>query len=304
MQSKLRYLSVAALSVAILFTSCIKDKTAKDYSTELNTHNDDQGRVSSEMDAVNDDVNLVVESDPAFSGRIASICDATVAVDTFSNPRTITVTYNGTNCTGRHTRTGVVVVSMPAGSRWRDVGAVLTINYQNLKITRVADNKSITLNGTQTLTNVSGGRMIDLPNRANIIHDHNSTNMSIKFDDNTVRNWNVARRRVFTYNNGIVVSVHGTHNNGTYANIEEWGTDRFGNAFSSAITQPVVFRQDCSFRVTGGQMVHRRQGVEATISFGLDASGNPTGCPGTAAYYYKITWVGVAGNLHTVIHPY
>jgi len=42
----------------------------------------------------------------------------------------------------------VIVLSMAQGVRWRDAGAQLNISFQNFKITRLSDNKSITINGT------------------------------------------------------------------------------------------------------------------------------------------------------------
>lgn len=110
------------------------------------------------------------------------ICDATVAADMLSNPRTITITYNGTNCIGNRTRTGIVILSMNANARWKNPGAVINVSLQNLKITRLSDNKSITLNGTQTYTNVSGGLLINLPTLGTITHTITSSNLLIGID--------------------------------------------------------------------------------------------------------------------------
>ncbi len=32
--------------------------------------------------------------------------------------------------------------------------------------------------------------------------------------------------------------------------------------------------------------------------------GNPTGCPGSGTYYYKLVWTGVNGKTFTIIRPY
>ncbi len=197
MQTNFRLLSVAALTLVISFTACNKNNDPKPQdSTELTVHSEDQSRVSAEMDAVTNEVNAAIEADGSFTGRqqnITTICNATAVADTSGNPWTITITYNGANCMGSHTRTGVVVVSKPAGVRWRDAGAAITVTYQNVKITRVADNKSITINGSHTLTNVSGGLLVNLSTLNQITHRIASQGMSIKFDDNTTRTWQVAR---------------------------------------------------------------------------------------------------------------
>lgn len=298
-----------SLAFSFVFTACQKNTVDNtDYSSEVATHSDDQSRFSTDVDAVTDDANLAVESSGSFTGRPGDIqsviCDATIAVDTMSNPRTITITYNGTNCLGNRTRTGVVVIAMAQGVHWRDAGAVLTVTYQNLRITRLSDNKSITINGQQTYTNVSGGLLINLPVLNTITHTLTSSNMSVTFDNGSQRTWQVAKQRVFTYNNGIVITSSGMHTEGNQNHIAEWGTNRFGHSFTTATVHPIIVRQDCSFRVTAGELKHVLPLVTTTATFGLDANGNPTGCPGAGNYYMKIVWTGNNGNSHFVILPY
>jgi hypothetical protein len=307
---KARILSLASLFFATTFllTSCQKDNEGNDYGEESATHSDDQSRFSNENAAAINDVDLTIESTAGFTGRGGEvqsfICDATIVVDTMSNPRTITITYNGTNCLGTRTRTGVIVISMAQGVRWRNAGASINLTFQNFKITRLSDNKSITINGTQTYTNVSGGLLINLPVLGTITHAISSSNMSITFDNGSQRNWQVARQRVFTYNNGVVITETGTHSQGGTTGIAEWGTNRFGHSFTTAITTPVVLRQDCSFRIGSGVVVHDAALFNAVVAFGLDAQGNPTGCPGANAYYMKVVLTGAGGNSRTYILPY
>jgi hypothetical protein len=307
---KARILSLVSLltSLAIFFTACQKDSNpSSDYSAESTTHSDDQNRFSGESEAAANDINLLIETTAGFGrgeGTQSLICDATIAVDTMSNPRTITITFNGTNCLGNRTRTGVIVVSIAQGVQWKNAGAIIHVTFHDFKITRVIDNKSITLNGTQTYTNVSGGLLINLPVLGSITHTITSNNMSITFDNGAERNWQVARRRVFTYNNGIVITVTGMHAAGGITGIAEWGTNRFGHVFTTAISQALVLRQDCSFRLGAGKVTHSTSLFNATATFGLDANGNPTSCPGTGFYYLKLEWTGIGGITHSVLIPY
>ncbi len=295
-------------TVLFAFSSCQKDTESADYSAETAAHSDDQNRFSGEVDAAANDVAFTLDATAGFAGRgqevQSLICDATVAVDTMSNPRTITITYNGTNCIGNRTRTGVVVISMAQGVRWKNAGAQINVSFRNLRITRVSDNKSILINGTQTHTNVSGGLLINLPIMNTITHTITSSNMSVTFDNNTQRVWQVARQRVFNYSNGGTITVTGMHTENGISGVAEWGTNRFGNTFTSAITQPLVFRQDCSFRLGSGKVEHRTAYFNAAATFGLDASGNPTACPGANSYYMKIVWTGPGGNTRSAILPY
>ena len=309
MKAKILLSAAIIFSFSLIFTACQKNAANDtDYSNESSVHSDDQSRFSGEVDAVSDDADATLDATPGFTGRgdqvQTLICNATVVVDTVSNPRTITITYNGNNCQNTRSRTGVVVISMAQGVRWRNAGAVVNVNIQNLRITRLSDNKSITINGTHTYTNVSGGLLINLATLGTITHTLTSSNMSVTFDNNTQRTWQVAKRRVFTYNNGIVITGTGMHSEGAVTGIAEWGTNRFGHSFTTAITQPLVVRQDCNFRLTSGLVTHVTQAFNATVTFGLDSAGNPTSCPGTGSYYMKIVWTGPSGNPHTIIWPY
>jgi len=310
---KTRILSLAAIifSLSLIFTACQKDSapnTDTDYTTETSVHSDDQSRFSGEVDAVANDADVSLETTPGFFGRgdqvQTLICNAAVVVDTMSNPRTITITYNGNNCQGTASRTGVVVLSIAQGVHWKNAGAVLNVSFQDLKITRLSDNKSITINGTQAHTNVSGGLLINLATLGTITHTITSSNMSVTFDNASQRSWQVAKQRVFTYNNGIVITTTGTHSEGGVTGIAEWGTNRFGHTFTTAVTQPLVIRQDCNFRLTSGKVEHITPVFSANVTFGLDAAGNPTSCPGLASYYLKIVWTGAGGSPHTIILPY
>jgi hypothetical protein len=309
MKARILLFSAAIFSLSFIFTACQKSATTDtDYSNESTVQSDDQSRFSSESDAVSDDADASLDATPGFTGRgdqvQTLICNATVVVDTVSNPRTITITYNGNNCQNTRSRTGVVVISMAQGVRWRNPGAVVNVNIQNLKITRLSDGKSITINGTHTYTNVTGGLLVNLATLGTITHTITSSNMSVTFDNNTQRTWQVAKQRVYTYNNGIVISTTGTHTEGGVSGIVEWGTNRLGRTFTTAITQPIVVRQDCNFRITGGMVSHSTSVFNATVTFGLDSNGNPTSCPGTGSYYMKIVWTGPGGNPHTIIWPY
>ena len=308
MKLNLRSLPILGLAFIVSFTACKKETTTDTEAateTEIKGHSEDQSRVSNDLDEITNDANLALESNPSFSGRVSqtnNICNATAVPDTTGGTWKITITYNGNNCSGTHHRTGTVILSTPAGTRWKNAGAAITVTFQNLKIKRLADNKSITINGVQTLTNVSGGLLANLASLQNIVHTITSNNMSITFDDNTQRTWQVGRKRTFTFNNGAVMTVTGIGVAGNVTNAAEWGTNRFGHTFITTISHPLVVRQDCNFRLTAGEIMH--QGfATSSVKFGLDANGNPTTCP-QGVFYYKLTWTGPAGNSHSVILPY
>lgn len=333
---------IRRISIAICLVSCIsiysckKDQAASSDTTtaNLSTTGDDQQQVSNEADLVVNDANTALNGQSDFSGSSSSsssvsgntvvndvtavngganvnglvnihqlICDATITYDTSNNQRIITIVYDGTNCWGNRTRTGKVIITMPYGQHWKDAEATATIMVVDLKITRLSDNKSIVLNGTKTYTNVSGGLLRDLATLQMITHTI-AGSLKIDFADGLTRTWNISKQRVFTYNNGIVITTTGTYSDGTNNNIAEWGTTRFNESFKSLISEPKVIRQDCDFRLVSGQNTVITDKGTAVITYGLDSTGNPTGCPGTGTYYLKLVWTGVDGKTYTIIRPY
>jgi hypothetical protein len=312
MKKQISYLVLATLSVGLFFTSCKKTENSAtvDNSVELQQQADDHARFASETDATTNDANAAIENvggsyagETPLTPQLPFTCDATIAVDTTSTPRKITITYNGSNCIGNRTRAGVVIISFAPEFRWVKPNATYSITYQNLKITRKSDNKGITINGTKTITNVSGGRLRNLATRLDpIVHEVTSASMNVIFDDGTQRNWQIAKRHSFTYNNGIVISTTGISNLG--GGISEWGVNRNNNNFTSAILEPLVVKQSCDFRLVSGTVKHTLSIVNTTIMYGLDANGSPvTSCP-SGPLYYKVTWTGVNGMVHTYISPY
>ena len=332
MKTKLFSSLTAAIAVAGLIVACNKSNSTGSSSTssgtsatQVQTESDDETQVSNEMDAATNDANNSLNASNSFSGGAAitgyssgvvtdggpgspiiidySICDATVTTDTADGLRQIVITYNGANCWGNRTRTGVIVISIPVGVRWRDTGAVVTVSIQNLKITRIRDNKTITLNGAYTYTNVSGGLLRDLATLGTITHTIAADSVTIQFADSATRTWSVSKQRVFTYNDGVVITTTGTHSDGTNSDVAIWGTNRYGNAFESLISQPKVIEQSCDYRLTSGQNVIIRPAVTISVTYGLDVNGDPTGCPGSGTYYYKAVWT-INGKTYTFIAPY
>jgi hypothetical protein len=317
----------------VLF-SCKKSSSVGSSSTETSTQvatsSDDMSRTSTESDAAFDDVNTAMSAQTSVTGANMTpalhsgiqtlggpgnadtvetgICDAVVTVDTVDNPRTITITYNGNNCALDRTRKGSVVISFVAGTIWRNAGAVVTVNFNNLAITRLSDNKTITFNGTHTYTNVSGGSLINLPNNPgdSIIHTITSSNMAITFDDGSKATWSVARKRAYTYNDGYVIIQTGTHTSGSLTNISMWGTDRYGNAFTVDIIQPYVVALSCSWLLTSGEVQLALPNVTATVTYGLNVNGVATGCPlAGSSYYFDLSATFTAsGKTYSVLMPY
>ncbi|HEY4338299.1 MAG TPA: hypothetical protein VGM89_20470, partial [Puia sp.] len=163
------------------------------------------------------------------------------------------------------------------------------------------------LNGTHTYTNVSGGNIFGLNANSTtpIVHTISSTNMSITFDNGSVRNWSLARQRSYSYSNGIVVTETGTHSDGSTTGISEWGTNRFGNDFTVQIKKGLTVAQSCAWQLTAGEIALTNAQGTTDVSFGLNATGQAISCPiGSGVYYFQLVWTGKAGKSYTFVMPY
>ena len=150
----------------------------------------------------------------------------------------------------------------------------------------------------------TGGLLKDLATLGTITHTIAADSVSIEFSDSATRIWSVAKQRVFTYNDGVVITTTGTHSDGTNTNVSMWGANRYGNTFETLIIQPKVIAQSCDYQLTSGETETIRPAVTTTITYGLDSDGNPTGCPVNGGYYYyKETWT-INGKTYTWIAPY
>src|SRR5688572_28733825 len=137
MKNPINLLMTLTAAVLITFTACKKTNDNQE-PTETATHSDDQSQFSTEMDAVAEDANDIINESASYNLRrnSSAICDATLAVDTTGDVKQITITYTGGVCAGKNrTRTGQVVLSMPKGTRWNNAGAQLTVTLKNLTVT-------------------------------------------------------------------------------------------------------------------------------------------------------------------------
>lgn len=308
MKQKKILLFLLAFTFFTGMVSCKKEKNSETNNTEISTHADDQLVFSAEADAVANDVSTALEAAVIFSPRemgvdTIRVCGGYITWNLESDPLIATITYNGSNCEGSRKKEGTVTVSIPGGTKWKNAGAAVTVTFNDLKITGLQNQKTVIINGTQIHTNVSGGLLLNLASQQPVIHTIASDGLSVIFDNATTRIWKVAQKRTFTYDNGIVLSVSGNHKEGDIDNVAEWGTNRFGITFTTATVEPLVFRQNCNFRLSSGTLKHTVSGISAAVTYGLDASGNPAAaCP--SIFYYKIVYTGLNGHSISFILPY
>lgn len=296
----------------MLFTACKKEKEKTEVeSTDQATASSDEAKVSENTDEAADDVINMFSSSSLNGARIGltNVCGATVDSSNLSANKTITLTFDGTTPCVNNTRTrsGTISAQLTTGTKWSDNDAVLTITFTNYKVTRISDGKSVTFNGSKTITNVDGGLISQIPGTvSSVTHRIQGTNLSITFDDGSQRTWSTDRTRVFTKpGSDYIATISGNGSVSTYSNLAFWGTNRFGGAFYTEISTPVKV-SSCSAQGRAlpieGVKIHHGALRDITVTFGVNSSGSADGT--CSAYGYKINWTNNRGEAKEAIVSY
>jgi hypothetical protein len=283
-------------AIALTFASCKKDNidqgTVNPASLEqLST---DENNVESVMNDAESDITSVMSYPGGGYKSTAWLpCNATLdSLAVLNDSVTLYITYNGLNCRGTRNITGKIEIKKKVGTHWEQAGTAILYKYINFTVTRVATNKSITLNGTKTFVNLSGGHRWQVGTLIDSYVERISGTMQASFDNGTVRTWNVARQLTFTGTPGqFILSIDGFGAAGRYQNLVVWGTNRQGEEFFTQVIQTVVCKQTCNMDPVSGIKKHQMpsDNKSATITFGYDDNNQPvTGdnCPTR----YRVDW--------------
>ena len=302
--------------MAFIISSCTKDEDETvTLNKQIEQFNDDSNFIKSESDQIDSDVNDAIREIPAF-GRGANVqssalCGATIDSSQLAQ-KIIFINFDGiTPCfSPSRTRDGQIKVQLTSGNFWSDINSVLTITYINFKVTRLFDNKSITLNGVKTLTNINGNNWLGFfLSTSTLKYKSASLNISVLFDDGSTTMWNANRTTEWAYDAagaGGIAQIDFSSNGDTtlngYSNVDSWGINRFGDPFTSYYSTPWLSNTYCGlFRPVSGQLTHNVVNSNFTITLGVDQNGNPAS--GLCAYGFKVDWT-FNGNSYNSIFSY
>jgi hypothetical protein len=282
--------------VSLSLTGCKKDNIERGNSDSVSM--EQLSTDENNMEAVTDDALKDVEGVLSYHGggykSTAGIpCNATVdSVAVVNDTITLFITYDGLNCNGTRNRTGQVEIKKKVGTHWGQPGATINIRYIDFAVTRVGSGRTMTLNGSKTFENVSGGFIWQLGTTLTAVVQKVSGSMNITFENGTSRSWNIARQRTYTGAPGhLSLTVDGFGAAGEYSSLVTWGTNRHGEQFYTQITQSVVHKELCGWDPVSGIKIHQipAHSKTATITFGFNNNNEPiTGdeCPTR----FKIDW--------------
>lgn len=307
----------AVMATSVFLLSCSKER--REFRKENGQISRDNKEIQSSIDDVAQEANRIMSDNNLMSGKgnesevalafLNNTCG--YSIDTTQRPQGILiVNFDGTtNCNGR-IRGGKIRLTLQNyqnGTRWRDTNAVLIVDYIDYKVTRVSDNKSLTFNGTKTITNVSGGNMVllVLGFQNSLVHRVAGNNIQVKFDDGKICTFNLARKWTHTWENNVYTAKgegEGTQNGRN--NLENWGTTRDGDNFTSQVLEPVIWNSTCgAHKPVSGKLdiAVDAKNFSFLTTFGVDNSGNVV--TGSCPWGLKVEWT-YKNKTGTKLYPY
>lgn len=304
-KSRISLLSICAASLLILQTSCRREDNSPNSDQTWAVHSQDASMQSGESDNVMSDVsNLMESADIVGGGRTAapSVCGGTIT----QNGRLVTLTFDGTTLCGDRRRSGVITLELISGDKFRDINAVLKVNFVNYQVSKnyLSEMRTLTFNGVHYVKNLTGGLLANMAAGQTITH-RVSGNMNLTFTDGGVRTWKVARLRSFTRPNGILtLSIKGDTVVNGITQVEVAGTNRFGTSFTTETVTPIVVNQTCGwYKPLSGQRLHKLStGRTIAVTFGTNNEGtaSSSACPD----YFKVVFTAANGRQYTGVYPY
>lgn len=299
---KLFYTGLMLVAATVFVaTGCKKESAINDDDTAAQaTTATDESDVTNESNKAMDDANQSLNAAAFSSGRyssaerlLPSLCGA--SIDTFPTEKKIIITYDGTTCSkdGKK-RTGSITLQL-VGDKWKNAGSTVTVTFNDYAVTK-PNGKTFKLNGSHTITNVSGGLVWQ--GTTPVVHNASGT-LKLSFENGTTREWTVTRKITYTLDNTkhkVKVESSGTDNKVIV------GTTRKGDPFTVTITTPLEANDVCGWNrpVAGVRTVTSGAFKSITATLGVDASGNAVAA-GDCADYFKISWTNAKGSQSSII---
>jgi hypothetical protein len=220
--------------------------------------------------------------------------------------------YDGITVYNNRKRQGSIrltILNYSATHHWKDIGCVLKVEYLAYRVTRASDSKFIELNGIQNLTNISGGTWTDLVlGQPNLVSSVTGTNLNVNFNGTATAIYNINRKFTYTWANPVLTcSGEGIGSSGGINNLENYGTTRDGDAFTSQVTAPLVWNTTCGGGAPlSGHLIIKvvSKSFDLDCLYGVNSAGTPvTVGPNQCAYGWKLTWTAGTASQNKVI-PY
>ena len=309
-----KYVTFSSCLLALsLLIGCAKEETTNVQTTSNGTTQSniaaDDVTLNNEFDQFADEALQVI------SNRKVSIYGASIDTSQITLG-VITIYYSGKEADGTKSRSGSdsIHLSMVGGHivPWGTPGTTASItlgciNSPGYELTFLNGNTSLRLNGTCTLTNVSGGYYQSLV-RGDSLVENIQGSMEFTFNDNAASivyyPFNVNETRSFTKPDSISATTRGNATMAGYTQVANWGEDRFGNTYYACIAANVV--QNISIATLSYNPLSGMKNIEGIsepiqCTYGVNSAGNAvtSGTP----YGVVINWSN-NGGVATAVIPY
>ena len=267
--------------LAISVTGCKKDNSSTTQTTantnSLQNQSTDETRVSQASDEVTNDVNIVMSGQSGMKSTEGIPCNANLdSTAVINDTMTYYITYNGLNCNGHLFRTGQVQIKRRVNTWWHQAGTTIIYSFINYHVYHVLHpEKAITINGTRTYENVSGGLLFMVPQYIDSVTHKEWGYMNITFEDSTHRTWHFYRQLTYTrVNQQLVLQIAGLGAADGYSNLVIWGVNRNSEQFYDQILQTNVFKQHCDWDPCSGirKIMIPAGNKSATLTYGYDSN--------------------------------
>jgi hypothetical protein len=290
------------------FSACKKKQAFKNENGQVTVDN----RVTQgENDEAIKDVNIVIMEQNVLRGKSSgtqapytattSICgvklDTTGLLKGTGPGGIIILNYTGEECYGR-IRTGSIKVTLmdyPL-KKWKNAGSVLRIDYTAYKVTRTSDSRSVQFDGTQYLTNESGGSWFDLwfLSQPSVVYTLKGSDLKSSFDGGVNALYSFDRKLTFTFSNDVTTcTVEGLGTADGRSNLENWGQTRDGDRFTTQVSKPYVWKTRCgAIAPLSGEVIIKVDGkdFDRKCKLGVNQSGSPVGLDGECPFGYEMEW--------------
>ncbi|HKR06970.1 MAG TPA: hypothetical protein VJY62_20200 [Bacteroidia bacterium] len=314
MKTQKLFLLICGMIAMFTVSSCKKEKEEVPAPPQLDEQtkqfNEDSNNYKTESDETDNDINNALEEIPSF-GRGAAIpsilssplCGVTIDSSQIAQ-KILFFNFDGiTPCfSPSRTRSGQIKVQLTTGNLWSDAGSVLTITYNDFKVTRMSDDASVKFNGVKTRKNINGNNWLGfLLGTSTLKYQDRAFNIAVTFD-NANATWSVAHITEWSYapatQNITFTAIGDTSLNG-FSQVSAWGINRFGQNFTTYYNTTILSNTYCGlWRPNSGELVHHVNNSDFTLTLGVDQTGNATTLD--CAYGYKVAWTttnGVAGSV-------
>ena len=278
-------------------------KKKREFNSESAQSSVDARMAQGENDEGVKDVNIAIMEDFLLRGRESSLggqpagtslCGVTLDTTKVMSG-ILTLKYNGTNCFGR-TRTGSVrltILNYPL-TKWKNIGAVVRIEFIDYKMVRSSDGKSVKINGVEEMKNLSGSTWFELwyVSQPNVVYSVTGTDMNVTFDNSATAIFNFDRKLTYTYSGNVTTCrVNGMGSQNGKSNVENWGQNRDGAIFTSEVIDPPVWKSECgAMAPVSGEVWVKEDGKEFDLKcfFGVKSDGEPSTekCP----FGWRVEW--------------